>query len=220
MYEAPTQKLQTWHQPKPTKMVSASVESIFMHEPPVQVEHEIGFDFTVAPFFTSPLMEVSPNVLEIKLKENIPLPASVCSRKISNHLPQMGLDGILFYHENYCKGIDELTAMEERTVEQNCNEMLTNIPAVRYGLENEDYVRHTVQQRNPHYVVRKTGLVVHPIEQYIAASPDVLIKSEGIPENLNRGHGTGGFFTSTSVKVLAELKSSSELSSLHESSEE
>ncbi|GFQ91589.1 SWIM-type domain-containing protein [Trichonephila clavata] len=55
--------------------------------------------------------------------------------------------------------------------------MLANIPAVRYGLENEDYVRHTVQQRNPHYVVRKTGLVVHPIEQYIAASPDGLIKS-------------------------------------------
>ncbi|GFR07802.1 hypothetical protein TNCT_480171 [Trichonephila clavata] len=122
MYEAPTQKLQTWHQPKPTKMVPASVESIFMHEPPVQVEHEIGFDFTVAPFFTSPLIEVSPNVLEIKLKETIPLPASVCSGKISNHLPQMGLDGTLFYHENYCKGIDELTDLEERTVEQNCSE--------------------------------------------------------------------------------------------------
>ncbi|GFS56588.1 voltage-dependent calcium channel type A subunit alpha-1 [Trichonephila inaurata madagascariensis] len=42
--------------------------------------------------------------------------------------------------------------------------------------------------------------------------------TEGIPENLNRGHRTGGFFTSTSVKILAELKSSSELSSLHDGS--
>ncbi|GFR17522.1 hypothetical protein TNCT_691151 [Trichonephila clavata] len=122
MYETPTQKLQTWHQPKPTKMVSASVESIFMHEPPVQVEHEIEFDIAAAPFFTSPLMEVSQNVLEIKLMETIHLPASVCSGKISNHLPQMGQDGILFCHENYCKNIDELTALEERSVEQNCSE--------------------------------------------------------------------------------------------------
>ncbi|GFY32824.1 SWIM-type domain-containing protein [Trichonephila clavipes] len=55
--------------------------------------------------------------------------------------------------------------------------VLTNITAVRYGLENEDYVRYTMQQRNPHYVVRKTGLAVHPIDQYIAASPDGLIRS-------------------------------------------
>ncbi|GFW56442.1 SWIM-type domain-containing protein, partial [Trichonephila clavipes] len=60
---------------------------------------------------------------------------------------------------------------------RNPDPVLTNIPAVRYGLENEDYARHTVQQRNPHYVVRKTGLVVHPIQQYIAASPDGLIRS-------------------------------------------
>ncbi|GFQ66624.1 DDE_Tnp_IS1595 domain-containing protein [Trichonephila clavata] len=64
--------------------------------------------------------------------------------------------------------------------------MLTNIPAVRYGLENENYVQHTVEQRNPHYVVRKTGLVVHYIEQYIAASPDGLIRSgyKSMKENL------------------------------------
>ncbi|GFT62582.1 hypothetical protein TNCV_1702421 [Trichonephila clavipes] len=54
---------------------------------------------------------------------------------------------------------------------------VANIPALRYRLENEDYVRHRVQQRNPHYVVLKTGLVVHPIEQYIASSPDGLIRS-------------------------------------------
>ncbi|GFV82572.1 probable RNA-directed DNA polymerase from transposon BS [Trichonephila clavipes] len=83
---------------------------------------------------------------EIKLKETIPLPAFVSSGKIATDLPQMGLEEILYYHRHYSKSIDELTALENRTVQQNCNEVLTNIPAVRYGLENEDYVRHTVQQ--------------------------------------------------------------------------
>ncbi|GFW15084.1 SWIM-type domain-containing protein [Trichonephila clavipes] len=150
---------------------------VFMREPAIAVENEIGFDFTAAPFFTSSLMEVYKNMQEIKLKETIPLPAFVSSGKIATDLPQMGLKEILYYHRHYSKSIDELTALENKTVQQNCNEALTNIPAVRYGLENEDYVRHTVQQRNPHYVVRKTGLVVHPIQQYIAASPDGLIRS-------------------------------------------
>ncbi|GFW21816.1 SWIM-type domain-containing protein [Trichonephila clavipes] len=177
LYEAPTERLQTSHQPKPIEMVPQTSEELFMREPAIAVENEIGFDFTAAPFFTSPLMEVYKNMQEIKLKETIPLPAFVSSGKIATDLPQMGLEEILYYHRHYSKSIDELTALENRTVQQNCNEVLTNIPAVRYGLENEDYVRHTVQQRNPHYVVRKTGLVVHPIQQYIAASPDGLIRS-------------------------------------------
>ncbi|GFX71011.1 SWIM-type domain-containing protein [Trichonephila clavipes] len=177
LYEAPTERLQTWHQPKPIKMVPQTSEELFMRELAIAVENEIGFDFTAAPFFTSPLMEVYKNMQEIKLKETIPLPDFVSSGKIATDLPQMGLEEILYYHRHYSKSIDELTALENRTVQQNCNEVLTNIPAVRYGLENEDYVRHTVQQRNPHYVVRKTGLVVDPIQQYIAASPDGLIRS-------------------------------------------
>ncbi|GFV75985.1 SWIM-type domain-containing protein [Trichonephila clavipes] len=158
-------------------MIPQTSEEVFIREPAIEVENEIGFDFTAAPFFTSPLilMEVRKNMQEIKFKETILLPAFVCSSKIATDLPQMGLEEIIFYHRHYSKSIDKLTALENRTVQQNC--MLTNIPAVRYGLENEDYVRHMVQQCNPHYVVRKTGLVVHPIEQYIAASPDGLIRS-------------------------------------------
>ncbi|GFT89585.1 SWIM-type domain-containing protein [Trichonephila clavipes] len=177
LHEAPTESLQTWHQPKPVKIVPRTAEEIFMRGPALEVENEIGFDFAVAPFFTSNVMEVCQNMQEIKLKETIPLPAFVCSGKFANHLPQMGLEETLFYHRHYSKSIDELTALEKRTVQQNCNEVSTNIPAVRFRLENEDYVRHTVQQCNPHYVVRKTGLVVHPIEQYIAASPDGFIRS-------------------------------------------
>ncbi|GFU18159.1 hypothetical protein TNCV_2033181, partial [Trichonephila clavipes] len=58
------------------------------------------------------------------------------------------------------------------------DDSLDFIPAVKYGLEHEDYIRYIVQQRNPQNVVRQTGLVIHPLEQYIAASPDGLIRSE------------------------------------------
>ncbi|GBN62936.1 hypothetical protein AVEN_215834-1 [Araneus ventricosus] len=51
------------------------------------------------------------------------------------------------------------------------------IPAVAYGIQNEEYVRQWYIARNPQCVVRKTGLVIHPVYQYIAASPDGLIKS-------------------------------------------
>ncbi|GFU25257.1 hypothetical protein TNCV_1739091 [Trichonephila clavipes] len=76
LYEAPTERLQTWHQPKPVKMVSQTAE-VFIFEPALEVETEIGFGFTTAPFFTFPLMEVCKNMQEIKLKETIPLPAFV-----------------------------------------------------------------------------------------------------------------------------------------------
>ncbi|GFT42974.1 SWIM-type domain-containing protein [Trichonephila clavipes] len=109
LYEAPTERLQTWHQPKPIKMVPQTSEELFMREPAITVENEIGFDFTAAPFFTSPLMEVFKNMQEIKLKETIPLPAFVSSGKIATDLPQMGLEEILYYHCHYFKSIDERT---------------------------------------------------------------------------------------------------------------
>ncbi|GFT98494.1 SWIM-type domain-containing protein [Trichonephila clavipes] len=64
------------------------------------------------------------------------------------------------------------------------------ITAVKYGLEHEDYIRYIVQQRKPQNVVRQTGLVIHPLEQYITASPDGLIRSEtGSLENKLRPGG-------------------------------
>ncbi|GFW20054.1 SWIM-type domain-containing protein [Trichonephila clavipes] len=42
LYEAPTERLQTWHQPKPVKMVPQTSE-VFMREPAIAVENEIGF---------------------------------------------------------------------------------------------------------------------------------------------------------------------------------
>ncbi|GFV54136.1 retrovirus-related Pol polyprotein from transposon 412 [Trichonephila clavipes] len=47
LYEAPTERLQTWHQPKPVKMVPQTSEEVFMHEPAIAVENEIGFDLNV-----------------------------------------------------------------------------------------------------------------------------------------------------------------------------
>ncbi|GFY64507.1 hypothetical protein TNIN_234821 [Trichonephila inaurata madagascariensis] len=44
LYEAPMERFQTWHQPKPVKMVPQTAEEVFMLEPAL-VENEIGFDF-------------------------------------------------------------------------------------------------------------------------------------------------------------------------------
>ncbi|GFX79769.1 hypothetical protein TNCV_4980811 [Trichonephila clavipes] len=101
-------------------MFPQTSEEVFMREPAIAVENEIGFDLIAAPFFTSSLMEVYKNMQEIKLKETIPLPAFVSSGKIATDLPQMGLEEILYYHRHYSKSIDELTALENRTVQQNC----------------------------------------------------------------------------------------------------
>ncbi|GFQ88455.1 SWIM-type domain-containing protein [Trichonephila clavata] len=59
----------------------------------------------------------------------------------------------------------------------NKNNDLSAIRAVAYGIENENYVRNWFAQKYSQYVVRKTGLVIHPIYQFIAASPDGLIKA-------------------------------------------
>ncbi|GFX53028.1 SWIM-type domain-containing protein [Trichonephila clavipes] len=100
LYEAPTERLQTWHQPKPVKMVPQTSE-VFMREPAIVAENEIEFDFTAAPFF------------------------------------YLSLDGsVQKYAGNQTQG--------------------------NYSSSS---------------VFPKTGLVVHPIEQYIAASPDGLIRS-------------------------------------------
>ncbi|GFU48447.1 hypothetical protein TNCV_1630851 [Trichonephila clavipes] len=64
-------------------------------------------------------------------------------------------------------------SVEIRTTSQDG--LVDFIPAVKYGLEHEDYIRYIVQQCNQQNVVRQTGLVIHPLEQYIAASPDGLI---------------------------------------------
>ncbi|GFS64045.1 hypothetical protein TNCV_3944431 [Trichonephila clavipes] len=103
------------------KMIPQTSEEVFMREPAIAIENEIGFDFTATPFFTSPLMEVYKNMQEINLKETI-LPAFVSSGKIATDLPQMGLEEILCYQRHYSKSIDELTSLENRTVQQNCNE--------------------------------------------------------------------------------------------------
>ncbi|GFY56598.1 hypothetical protein TNIN_110691 [Trichonephila inaurata madagascariensis] len=118
-------------------------------------------------------MEVCKNMQEVNSRKLF-IFQHLCSDKIATDLPQLGLKEILFYHRHYSKSIDELTALENRTVHQNCGggglKKVATLTA-KYGLENRDYDRHTVQQRNPYYVVRKTGLVVHPIElDLIAAS--------------------------------------------------
>ncbi|GFY55226.1 SWIM-type domain-containing protein [Trichonephila inaurata madagascariensis] len=40
LYEVPTERLQTWYQPKPIKIVPQTAEEVFMREPALEVENE------------------------------------------------------------------------------------------------------------------------------------------------------------------------------------
>ncbi|GFY32915.1 hypothetical protein TNCV_4025391 [Trichonephila clavipes] len=86
---------------------------------------------------------------EVKLKETIPLPVFVCSGKIATDLPQMRLKEILFYHRHYSKSIDEITALENRNVQQNC----------RLTLRPKFYGPYRIKTVKPHdrYEVEKVG---------------------------------------------------------------
>ncbi|GFW58913.1 SWIM-type domain-containing protein [Trichonephila clavipes] len=191
LFYASTERLQTWHHPKPSKTVPQETSKIFKGESSKRRLLNTNFDYDAINF--CPFMEVMRNESEVIFEKSILLPAAVCSQK----------------------NMDEILALERRTMGQNCSEWhlerklrltasdtkliisrvadfktlasqilkkkddsLDFIPAVKYGLEHEDYIRYIVQQRNPQNVVRQTGLVIHPLEQYIAASPDGLIRSE------------------------------------------
>ncbi|GFW90737.1 SWIM-type domain-containing protein [Trichonephila clavipes] len=131
LFYASTERLQTWHHPKPSKTVPQETSKIFKGESSKRRLLNTNFDYDAINF--CPFMEVMRNESEVIFEKSILLPAA--------------------------------------------EDSLDFIPAVKYGLEHEDYIRYIVQQRNPQNVVRQTGLVIHPLEQYIAASPDGLIRS-------------------------------------------
>ncbi|GFT04594.1 hypothetical protein NPIL_526521 [Nephila pilipes] len=84
----------------------------------------------------------------------------------------MHITETFFFHQHFFKSIEELVEIEQRTVGQNCTHT-----DCEYRLEMEDRVWSMVQHMYPQCIVRKNGLVIHPLDQYIAASPDGLIRS-------------------------------------------
>ncbi|GFT80682.1 SWIM-type domain-containing protein, partial [Nephila pilipes] len=216
MFSAPTERLQTWHQPRPTKKDPTESSLLFKcscEKTPTPDSNKFAFK-KMRGLFATPFAESVISVNKIRFDKTLSLPAAVCSAKIAFDIPNMNISETFFFHQHYFRNIEELVEIEQRTVHQNSSEWrqerklritasdaksifnrvanfealatqilkkknssIEHIPAVRYGLEMEDIVRSMVQHMHPQSIVRKTGLVIHPLDQYIAASPDGLIRS-------------------------------------------
>ncbi|GFS93834.1 putative gag-pol protein [Nephila pilipes] len=216
MFSAPTERLQTWHQPRPTKKDPTESSLLFKcrcEKTPTPDSNKFAFK-KMRGIFATPFAESVISVNKIRFDKTLSLPAAVCSAKIAFDIPNMNISEAFFFHQHYFRNIEELVEIEQRTVHQNSSEWrqerklritasdaksifsrvanfealatqilkkknssIEHIPAVRYGLEMEDIVRSMVQHMHPQSIVRKTGLVIHPLDQYIAASPDGLIRS-------------------------------------------
>ncbi|GFT42725.1 hypothetical protein NPIL_122221 [Nephila pilipes] len=74
-------------------------------------------------------------------------------------------------------------ALATQTLKQK-NSSIQHILAVKYGLKTEDRVLSLVQHMYPKSIFRKSGPVIHSLDQYIVASPDRLIKSEVVGSHL------------------------------------
>ncbi|GFT77980.1 SWIM-type domain-containing protein [Trichonephila clavipes] len=209
MYSTSTERLQTWHQPKPCKTLPLSSNQTFgkSHNETKKIKIDEEFKCECLDNFNLPCTLALANRDEVKLNLIIGLPAAVCSKKVPINMPQLLLDEIVCFHKHYCNDISELLNIERQTTGQNCscsvwrnhrkirltasdvkqivarksdfpalasniyvnkNKDLTAIRAVAYGIENENYVRNWFAQKYSQYVVRKTGLVIHPIYQFIA----------------------------------------------------
>ncbi|GFV37970.1 SWIM-type domain-containing protein [Trichonephila clavipes] len=177
LFYASTERLQTWHHPKPSKTVPQETSTIFKGESSKRRLLNTNFNYNAINFW--PFMEVMRNESEVIFEKSILLPAAVCSQKCVDNLPALDIDATLFFHKNYYRNMDERLALERRTMGQNCSEWhlerklrltasdteliisrvadfktlasqilkkkdgsLDFLPAVKYGLEHEDYIRY------------------------------------------------------------------------------
>ncbi|GFT16196.1 SWIM-type domain-containing protein [Trichonephila clavipes] len=98
LFYASTERLQTWHHPKPSKTVPQETSKIFKGESSKRRLLNTNFDYDAINF--CPFMEVMRNESEVIFEKSILLPAAVCSQK----------------------NMDEILALERRTMGQNCSE--------------------------------------------------------------------------------------------------
>ncbi|GFS63455.1 SWIM-type domain-containing protein, partial [Trichonephila clavipes] len=119
LFYASTERLQTWHHPKPSKTVPQKTSIIFKGESSKLKLLNTNFDYNEINF--CPFMEVKRNECEVILEKSILLPAAVCSQKCVENLPALDIDATLFFHKIYYRNMDETLALE-RTMGQNCSE--------------------------------------------------------------------------------------------------
>ncbi|GFU32073.1 SWIM-type domain-containing protein [Trichonephila clavipes] len=122
LFYASTERLQTSHHPKPSKTVPQETSKIFKGESSKRRLLNTNFDYNEINF--CPFMEVKRNESEVILEKSILLPAAVCSQKCVEYLPALDIDATLFFHKNYYRNMDEILALERRTMGQNCSECI------------------------------------------------------------------------------------------------
>ncbi|GFV30413.1 SWIM-type domain-containing protein [Trichonephila clavipes] len=120
LFYASTERLQTWHHPKPSKTVPQETSKIFKGESSKRRLLNTNFDYDT--INVCPFMEVMRNESEVIFEKSILLPAAVCSQKCVDNLPALDIDATLFFHKNYYRNMDEILALERRTMGQNCSE--------------------------------------------------------------------------------------------------
>ncbi|GFR11620.1 hypothetical protein TNCT_449441 [Trichonephila clavata] len=85
LFYASTERLQTWHHPKPAKTFSQEASKIFAGESSKRKLQNTNFDCDQLDF--CPFLEAKRNAKEVIFDKMILLPAAVCSRKCSENLP-------------------------------------------------------------------------------------------------------------------------------------
>ncbi|GFT73769.1 SWIM-type domain-containing protein [Trichonephila clavipes] len=123
MYSTSTERLQTWHPPKPCKTLPLSSNQTFgkSQNETKKIKINEEFKWECLDNFNLPCTLALANRDEVKLNLTIGLPAAVCSKKVPINMPQLLLDEIVFFHKHYCNDISELLNIERQTTGQNCS---------------------------------------------------------------------------------------------------
>ncbi|GFS51529.1 hypothetical protein NPIL_271811 [Nephila pilipes] len=149
MFSVSTERLQTWHKPRPTKKDPTKASLLFKCR-------------------CTKASTLDSNKFAFKKSKELFTRIAVSGGKKGSFVLQQVMPNPF---------------SAEWLILKQKNSSVQHIPAVKYGLETEDRVRSMVQHMYPQSIVRKTVLVIHPLEQYIAASPDGLIRSVSSKES-------------------------------------
>lgn len=124
MFKAPTEKLQSWHQPCPKKLPPKTATEMFSKDK----DHQLP---VVMPVNMQALMKLPKtkqiftalNCTSLFIENTIPLPAIVSSAKKTDCLPpQLSVYEIVFLNEHVLGNLDDFIRLENETMEQaNCN---------------------------------------------------------------------------------------------------
>lgn len=130
LYSAPTEKLQTWHQPKATKVSPKKFADTMGAKSGAQgncITTEINRQALSGLHQTMPIFSVlsgsNSNCLisdEVYYSKTIPLPRPTSSITVSRLEPSvMDFELLLFYHNKVRKSLSELQSLEKDTMSQN-----------------------------------------------------------------------------------------------------